>query len=248
MALRLYSPAQIAAIAKTGEALARILERVRAGATPGARTDDLDALASALAREEGLDAAPQSPHASGVLGVNMNSQAANAPAGQRRLGPGDVVTLDLAVRGTDGLWADAATSICVGGEASALVDAARAVTGFLLSQLAPGVRWASLIAPLEACARGFGCRVAPWPVAHGIGIEPHERPYLSIPAREDLVLRAGMVLAIEPIVLAGEHGPGLETAADGQTLVTGDARPAAFEERTVAVVPGGSLELTRLRA
>ena len=86
-------------------------------------------------------------------------------------------------------------------------------------------------------------------VGHGIGSQMHEDPklpnYVSRELlRHDILLEAGMTLAVEPMVNTGTHR--VRMLADGWTVVTADQKPSAHFEHTIAVVEGGADVLTKL--
>jgi methionyl aminopeptidase len=85
-------------------------------------------------------------------------------------------------------------------------------------------------------------------VGHGVGRDLHEDP--QVPnygsAGRGPKLRAGMTLAIEPMVNAGVAE--VKVLADGWTAVTADGRPSAHFEHTVAIGPEGPEVLTRIDA
>jgi len=83
-------------------------------------------------------------------------------------------------------------------------------------------------------------------VGHGIGISLHEEPaVLNYRNKEgNTTLRAGMTLAIEPMVAAG--GYKIRTLSDGWTAVTSDSSPTCHFEHTVAVTENGPEILTLL--
>ena len=78
-------------------------------------------------------------------------------------------------------------------------------------------------------------------VGHGIGRQPHEEPavpnYVDGDPRSGLVLKSGMVLAVEPMVNAGTHE--VRIARDGWTALTRDGKPSAHFEYSVAVTDDG---------
>lgn len=80
---------------------------------------------------------------------------------------------------------------------------------------------------------------------HGIGRQMHEDPPVPNDGRphRGMVLRHGLVLAIEPMFLAGGKNAYYE-AADGWTLRTSDGSRAAHFEHTVAVTDAGPRVLT----
>lgn len=251
--IRLSSPRDIDALARAGEALARVLDAVAFAAAPGVSPSVLDELAREWIAREGAEPLLSSERTDagglfpGVLSVSVNDEAANAPPGDRTLAGGDVLTLDSALR-LDGFCVDAARSMTVGDPRPrrGLLQAADAVTRLLIDRIAPGVRWASLIHLVEAEAARFDCRVAPTAAGHGTGRSLHEPPRLMIPAREDVTFRPGMVLAVEPIVLEGRRGEGVQTAPDGVTIKSRDGSRAAFEERTIVVTRDACRVLTPL--
>ena len=81
-------------------------------------------------------------------------------------------------------------------------------------------------------------------VGHGIGSHMHEDP--QVPnfgvAGRGMKLRAGMVIAIEPMVNAGKHD--VVVLGDGWTAVTADGSMSAHFEHTVAVTATGARILT----
>jgi len=83
-------------------------------------------------------------------------------------------------------------------------------------------------------------------VGHGIGREPHEEPQVPNFGRpgKGLLIQAGMVLAIEPMVNAGAAE--VRTLADRWTVVTVDKKRSAHFEHTVAITENGPRVLTML--
>jgi len=156
---------------------------------------------------------------------------------------------------------------------ASLIDARRhvlrtahAATEVGIAAMGPGVRWSSVADAIRACAERGGCGVVGGFSGHGIGRALHEPPRapMFLGPREDFVLRAGMVLTVEPIVVgrakseaagagasARADGVGrgrpvwLVARADGWTIATADGADACQIEHTVAVVEGGVRVLTR---
>ncbi len=81
-------------------------------------------------------------------------------------------------------------------------------------------------------------------VGHGIGTAMHEEPEVPNygPPGRGMKLRAGIVLAIEPMVTAGRATT--RTLDDGWTVVTADGSRAAHFEHTVAITDDGPEILT----
>jgi methionyl aminopeptidase len=96
----------------------------------------------------------------------------------------------------------------------------------------------------EVC-RGAGYGIPQGFGGHGIGRRMHEDPGVPNEGRpgRGLALRPGMVLAIEPMLIAGGKDA-YYTAGDGWTLRTSDGSRAAHAEHTVAITQSGPRVLT----
>ena len=133
------------------------------------------------------------------------------------------------------------------------MDAARRAAAACAAAMQPGVLWSRGAAAATDVARAAGLRVAEGLSGHGIGRGLHEPPEagfgfvtgLGAPPVQDFVLRPGMVLTVEPVlVLAGQGPPTLLGLDDGFTVVTGDRARACHEEIMVAVTRDGPEVLT----
>lgn len=120
-----------------------------------------------------------------------------------------------------------------------------------MAQVKSGARLGDVSAAIQAHAEHHGFSVVRSLVGHGIGRDLHEDPQIPNFGRAGVgvVLKTGMVLAIEPMVNAG--GWEVETLEDGWTVVSADSSLAAHFEHTVAVTEEGpdilSLPTTRGR-
>ncbi len=99
---------------------------------------------------------------------------------------------------------------------------------------------------IQSVAEEGGFAVVRDLVGHGIGRKPHESPNVPNWGRRGrgLKLKAGLVLAIEPMLNAGS--PDIRTLDDDWTVVTADDRPSAHFEQTVAILEDGPRVLTSL--
>ena len=112
-----------------------------------------------------------------------------------------------------------------------------------------GNRLSDIARAVEARARKENYGVVEQYVGHGIGTELHEEPQVPnfvspMLLRRDLVLRPGLVLALEPMFNLGTKET--STLVDGWTVVTADGRCSAHFEDTVAILEDGSQILARL--
>lgn len=264
--IRLASPRDLDEIARAGALLDGILRHAVARVAPGVTTAAIDAFIRERMREAGAEPVMEREHnpRGGAFGhacsVTINEEVMHAPPGPRRLREGDVFTIDAALR-LGGWCVDAARCGFVAGTSSRtsghdradLPGAVRRVLAALIDALEPGRRWSEAwAAAMRACPADL--QVIPGFGAHGIGRRLHEPPAIEICTdpvghaplpRQDLVLRPGMVLAIEPILMAGTGVPETVELDDGWTIATRTRGRACFEEETVAVTRRGPRVLTR---
>jgi methionyl aminopeptidase len=169
------------------------------------------------------------------------------PAASRRLKDGDIVGLDFGAI-VDGYYADAAVTLPVGEVSEAarrLIDVTREALDLAIAQVRPGRRLGDVSAAVQRHVERAGFGVVRSFVGHGIGRALHEDPQVpnyGEPGKGHL-LRAGMVLAIEPMVTMGHWG--VRVLNDRWTAVTEDGSLAAHFEDTVAVTEGEPDVLTR---
>ena len=180
--------------------------------------------------------------------VSINEAVVHGLPSKRRLQSGDLVSLDFGLI-YGGYYADTAFSVALGGgdEASArLVAATEAALALGIEQARVGGRVGDIGHAIETFVRAKGFGVVTQMVGHGIGRKLHESP--SVPnygkrGTGDL-LKAGMVLAIEPMITLG--GDDTKILGDQWTVVTKDNSRSAHFEHTVAITPAGPEILTRL--
>ena len=184
-----------------------------------------------------------------VACVSPNEVVVHGIPGPRVLDDGDIVSVDCGAI-IEGWHADAAITIPVGtidAASQRLIDVTRAGLDAAVAAVADGGRTGDLGAACEAVVRAGGFSVVREYVGHGIGTTMHEEPDVPNygPAGRGARVRAGMVLAIEPMVTAGR--PRTRLLDDGWTVVTADGSRAAHFEHTVAVTDHGPEILTRPR-
>lgn len=184
-----------------------------------------------------------------IAGISVNDEVMDGIPGERRLGEGELVALDIACR-VDGWWADSAITLAVGEvstEASQLIAAARGALEAAMRRLGEARRWSEVAAAVEQRVRDQGFRIAERLAGHGIGRELHEDPQVpnrlaDVPPNGDFELRPGLVLAIEPTITAGDGR--VIRAANGRTWLTADGALSAHFEHTVALTGTGVEVLT----
>ncbi len=246
--IELKSSAQIAHMREAGRILADAFRMCRDLVKPGVSTLEIDREVESLIR-----ARKAKPAFKGYRGfpaticASINEEVVHGiPAARRRLREGDIVGLDLGAI-VEGYYADAAVTLPVGEVADdvrRLLDVTRESLDLAIAQCRPGRRLGDVSAVVQRHVEGAGFGVVRAFVGHGIGRALHEDPQVpnfGEPGRGAL-LRAGMVLAIEPMVTMGHWE--VRVLADRWTAVTADGSLAAHFEHTVAVTEQGPDVLT----
>lgn len=248
MAVVLKSSQEIEKMRRAGKVVREVLELVRSKVRPGATTFDLEKAAEARVRELGLKAAFKGYHGYPcVLCTSVNSEVVHGiPSPKRMLKEGDIVSVDFGVV-VDGYYGDAAITIPVGKideKAERLLKATEESLKAGIAVVRPGATLGDVGAAVQGVVEGQGFSVVRDFVGHGIGVAMHEDP--QVPnfgeAGQGMKLKAGMVIAIEPMVNAGK--PEVRVLDDGWTAVASDGSISAHFEHTVAVTATGSMVLT----
>jgi len=224
------------------EVLAEVRSHVRAGVT----TAELDALAEELTRKKGARPAFKGYTVGGrmfpaSICISINDEVVHGIPSRRALKPGDIVGLDFGVC-YRGYFGDAAMTVPVGRvstEAERLMSVTRAALTAAIDAIRAGAHVGDISAAIQDTAEGAGYSVVREFVGHGIGQGLHEDP--QVPnyrtGARGVRLKEGLVLAIEPMINAGQ--PEIYVKDDGWTAATRDGRLSAHFEHSVAVTAEG---------
>jgi methionyl aminopeptidase len=219
--------------------LGELVERVR----PGMTTGELDEYAEARVRELGGEPAFKGYRGfPASLCTSLNEEVVHGiPSRSRHIAPGDVVSMDLGVK-LEGFFGDSATTVAVPPVDERVERLLRATEGSLqkaIEQCRVGKRVGDISHAVQTHVEAAGFSVVREFVGHGIGAVLHEDLQIPNFGRPGVGqrLRAGMVLAIEPMVNMGSHE--VEVLDDGWTAVTKDRRPSAHFEHSVAITEEG---------
>ncbi len=222
------------------------LDVVEKAVAPGVTTEDLDRIAEAEIKKRG--ARPAFVGYRGypkTLCTSINDEVVHGIPGRRVLREGDVVGIDCgAVAG--GYYGDAARTVPVGkvdAEKARLLEVTQSALHAGIAAAKPGARVSDIGAAVEAVALVHGYGVVRDFVGHGVGTALHEEPQIPNygPGGRGSLLRAGMVLAIEPMFNLGRAEVSVD--ADGWTVRTRDKSTSAHFEFTVALEPQGAVIL-----
>ncbi len=249
MAVVLKSSREIEKMHRAGKVVREVLELVRSRVKPGATTLDLENMAAKRIEELGAKPAFKGYHGYPcVLCTSVNSEVVHGiPSARRTLKEGDIVSVDCGAV-VDGYYGDAAITVPVGQkidpDTARLLRVTEESLKSGIAAVKPGATLGDIGAAVQSVVEAEGFSVVRDFVGHGIGFNMHEDP--QVPnfgeAGHGMKLRAGMVIAIEPMVNAG--GPDVRVLKDGWTAVTGDGSMSAHFEHTVAVTATGSMILT----
>lgn len=226
---------------------ASVLDEVSSFITPGVTTREIDQFAAARIKHYGGKSA--------FLGykgypchtcISVNEQVVHGLAGDHRVQFGDLVSLDVGVV-VDGFIGDNARTVIVGGcdlAAQKLIDVTEKALYEGISQACPGNRVTDISRAVQTFVERHGFSVVREFVGHGVGRTMHEEPQVPnfVDPRSNQKLRAGLTIAIEPMVNAGRAE--VKVLKDGWTVVTADGCPSAHFEHTVLITENGPEILT----
>ncbi len=249
MAIFIKTAAEIEKMSRSGAALHQVHEAVRPFVVPGASTMDLEKVAAAKMDSLRAISAFKGYHGfPAVLCTSVNDEVVHGiPSAKRILAEGDIVSVDCGVIVED-FYSDSAVTYAVGTPSAAtqkLLDVTRTSLERAIQQARAGGRLGDISAAVQEMCEGEGFGVVREFVGHGIGKSMHEDPQVPNYGTRGKGprLKAGMVLAIEPMVNAG--GAAVKVLPDGWTTLTVDGSLSAHFEHTVAITKDGPLVLTR---
>lgn len=251
--IHLKSRAEIETMRRASVIVAEVLETLKETVRPGMTTLDLDELAERMTYEKGAKPAFKGYAVAGrvfrhSLCTSVNEEIVHGIPSARVLEEGDILGMDFGVV-YEGFYGDSAVTVGLGrvsAEAERLMQVTETALAEGIETLREGNRLGDLGAAIQGVAEGAGYSVVREFVGHGIGRKLHEEP--PVPNYGDAGkggrLRAGMVLAVEPMVNAG--GREIRILEDGWTAVTRDRSLAAHFEHSIAVTADGPYVLSRL--
>jgi methionyl aminopeptidase len=236
------SAAEIEGMERAGQIVAATIALLGEQAQPGITTGELDKIADAFIRENG-----GVPTSMGYRGfpaatcISPNAMVVHGIPGRHRVEEGDLISVDVGVT-LDGLVADSAYTYAIGEidpEAQRLLEVGKEALAAGIDQAREGNRVGDISHAVQLVVEGAGFSVVRSLVGHGVGRSYHEEPQIpnfGEPGRGPQ-LRAGMTLAIEPMITAG--APDVYLHDDEWSISTRDGSLAAHFEHTVAVAEEG---------
>ena len=217
-----------------GDTLAQVASLLR----PGITTLELDKVAEAFIRDhqalpafKGYNGFPAS------LCISVNAEVVHGIPGKKELKEGDVVSIDCGVN-KEGFFGDSAYTFTIGEVPDRIMTLVRVTKECLykaIEKAVTGSRIGDIGAAVQDHAENHNFGVVRELVGHGVGLKLHEKPEVPNFGKKGsgILLKPGMVLAIEPMINAGRKG--VKQLDDGWTIVTADLQPSAHFEHDVAI-------------
>ena len=242
MAVSIKSEREIGLMRESCKILAEVHAKLGEAIRPGISTWEIDALGEKLIRSYGC--VPNFLHYNGYpasICVSVNNEVVHGiPSKDRILEEGDIVSLDAGLI-YKGYHSDTARTYPVGKiseEAAQLIEVTRQSFFEGIKYAKEGCHLYDISNAIDAYCKKFGYGVVRDLVGHGIGTSLHEDP--QIPNfrqwKRGIRLKAGMTLAIEPMINMGSYG--VEWLDDDWTVVTADGSLSAHYENTVLITQG----------
>jgi methionyl aminopeptidase len=247
--IHLKTPAEIEIMREAGRINHLALAAVRALLQPGVTTADLNAAAEEVLRQHGAYSPFKNyghpPYPASIC-TSINEQLVHGIPGKRKLQAGDIISVDC---GTvfEGYVGDSAFTAGVGelsATAQKLIEVTEQSLYVGIAMMRAGNRTGDISAAIQQFVEGNGFQVVREYTGHGVGRSMHEGPQVpnyGIPGT-GLLLRPGMTIALEPMVLVGAHRT--RVLSDQWTVVSADGSLTAHHEHSVAVTEGDPLILT----
>jgi methionyl aminopeptidase len=219
-----------------------ILDRVSDLIRPGITTKEVDQAAADFMSDAHVKSAPLGYRLGhrvfpGSICISLNDEVVHGIGSQRRIQYGDIVKLDITIV-QDGWVGDNATTVPVGiveARTDQLLRATENALARAISVAREGRRVGDICFEIEDEARRNGFSVVREFVGHGVGRKMHEEPQIPNYGKRGSgpKLKAGMTLAIEPMINIGTSE--VRLLDDGWTVCTADGLPSAHFEHTVLI-------------
>ncbi len=249
MPIILKSRDEISLMREGGRILAETLQILVEHVRPGLLEKELDEIARREFKKRGVTPTflnyGQPPYPATVC-VSINDEIVHGIPGSREIADGDIVSIDIGCT-HKGFVADMAVTVGAGDvspEAQRLIDATSEALWRGIAASRGGARIGEIGAAIQTYVEGEGFSVVREYVGHGVGRAMHEDPQIPNYGSPDsgAVLRPGMVIAIEPMVNAGDWRT--KRDADNWTVRTMDGSLSAHFEHTLAITEGEAEVLT----
>lgn len=254
MAVRIYTTEEIEKIARSGAILARTMAVLKKEVAIGVSLKHLDDIAREYIRKEGAEPAflnyqphgAEHPYMASIC-ASINEVIVHGFPTEYKVKAGDVLKIDVGVL-HEGMYSDSAFTVVVGRgtqKAQNLVKATHKALEEAIKAVRPGNHIGDIGYAVEKTAKRYGVSVVQGLTGHGVGYGLHEDPYVYNYGNkgEGLLLKPGMVFAIEPMLCTG-RGQVKQLKDESWAMI--DKGLSAQFEHTVAITETGARVLTSL--
>jgi methionyl aminopeptidase len=249
MPVMLKNRHQIEKMRDAGRLVAQAIEIVGEHIKPGVSTLHLDQIAEEFIRRHGATPSYKGyrgsssgyPPFPGTICASVNDVICHGIPSDQRLREGDIISVDIGAK-LDGWQGDTCATFAVGtidSTSRKLVDTTREALMHAIEASGPGKRLGDIGAAIQRVVEPRGFSVVREYTGHGIGRRLHEEPTVLHYGKPGtgIIMRAGMVFTIEPMVNVGS--PETELQKDGWTVLTADRKRSAQWEHTIAITERG---------
>ncbi len=248
--IELKSKEEIEKLRYSNRIVAEILEKLKEEIKPGITGVDLDRMAREECEKRGVKPAFLGLYGfPAALCVSVNEEVVHGiPKKNRVFKEGDLVSIDFGVV-VDGWYGDAAITVPVGKVSERkkrLLEGVKEALDKAIEQCYPGNSLKNVSKAIEETLKKYKLSPICEYGGHGIGRKPHEEPFVSncLINADDIELKPGMVLAIEPMATLGKGA--VRKLKDDWTVVSKDKSYAAHFEHSVAITENGPDILSKL--
>ena len=251
--IEIKNPAEIEIMRTSGKIVATVLKEISEIAQPGMTTADLDAYAEKRIREMGATPSFKGYHGfpASICSCINDEVVHGIPSDKKVIKMGDIIKIDTGAY-YEGYHGDSCISVPIGKvkrKTFKLLEVAETAMYKGIEQVKAGNYLMDIAGAIQDYVEPHGFSVVEDFVGHGVGRKLHEEPSVFNVRTDDLPnvkLKAGMTLAIEPIVNMGAKYT--RTLKDHWTVVTKDKQLSAQFEHTVLVTDTGYEILTDRRS
>lgn len=243
------SKEEIELMRMSNQLVAKLLQKLKGLVRPGITTRELDAAAERfIVSSGGIPAFKGYNGYPACICTSVNNVVVHGIPGDLVLHDGDIISIDAGIK-LNGYCGDSTITVPAGTiskDAARLVKVTAEALDIGIAKAVPGNRIGDISHAIQSFVESNGYSIVRDFVGHGIGKEMHEEPqvpHFGSPGTGPK-LKEGMVIAIEPMVNAGDWR--LRILQDNWTAVTVDGSLSAQFEHSVAITANGPDVLSRL--
>lgn len=253
--IKIKTPDEIELMRIAGRVTAEVLDIMREVVRPGISTGELDKIAEEhILKNNGTPAfknykpSSNSTPFPGTICASINEEVVHGiPDFSRILEEGDIISIDVGAY-VNGYCGDAACTYPVGAiseKRKKLLEVTEESLNRAIASALKGSTLGDIGHAVEGYVKPLGFGIVRDYTGHGIGKKMHEAPQVPNYGRagQGMTLKAGMTIAIEPMIMSGRED--VKVGTNGWTVLTVDGSDAAHFERSIVILDDGPEILTK---